>query len=180
MDYNLQRICYSGYTRHHDLKYSGVMSPCGIFVNMDGPWPGSFHDSHMFKDSGLANQMDTSEIFSPVGQRPFHFYGDQAYPSGAHVIAQFKGNNLTIEQERVNAIMSKLRISVEWGFGIISRLFAFTEFGHNQKLGLQPVGVYFRVAPIFTNIHTCMNGGNIVSGFFHCEPPSVEKYLGHH
>ena len=169
-------MCYSGYTRRHDLKYSGVMAPCGIFTNMDGPWPGKYHDSRIFTESGLEDRMSQSVVFNPPGEPPFHLYGDQAYGSSRHIISPFRGYALSAEENNANRIMSELRISVEWGFGIISRLFAFTEFAENQKIGLQPVGVYYRVATIFTNLYTCFNG-NIVSSFFGTQPPTVESYL---
>lgn len=151
------------------------MAPCGIFVNMDGPWPGSFHDARILAESGLEEKMNNSVTFAPPGERAFHLYGDQAYGASVHIISPFKGL-ISAEEHQVNKIMSQLRVSVEWGFGIIAKLFAFTEFAENQKIGLQPVGIYYRVATLFTNIHCCLNG-NIVSSFFHLQPPTVENYL---
>ena len=49
-----------------------------------------------------------------------------------------------------------LNTAVEWGFGKIVQLFAFVNFHKNQKLYLQPVGKYYRVATLLTNCHTCM------------------------
>lgn len=152
------------------------MAPCGIIVHASGPYPGSFHDSKMLSESGLKNQLETSATFSSPGERAFHLYGDQAYRSGTHIISPFKGYTLTPAETECNKIMSKLRISVEWGFGKISQLFAFTEFAENQKIRLQPVGVYYLVAILLTNVHTCLNGSN-TSSYFNCEPPSVQQYL---
>lgn len=89
----------------------------------------------------------------------------------------FKGA-LTRNQNRVNKQMSKLRVSVEWGFEKIIQLFPFLDFKKNLKFYKQPIGNYYKVGAIFTNCHTCLYGSQ-ASTYFGCDPPQLEQYLGH-
>jgi nuclease HARBI1 len=54
--------------------------------------------------------------------------------------------------------MSAVCECVEWGFGKISGNFAFLDFKKNLKLLLQPVGHYYLVGRLLTNVHTCLYG----------------------
>ena len=72
--------------------------------------------------------------------------------------------------------MSNVRECVEWGFGKVSTLFAFTDFKKNLKVGLQPVDKYYSVATILTNCHTCFYGSQ-TSDYFGLESPTIEEYL---
>ena len=72
--------------------------------------------------------------------------------------------------------MSKVRVSVEWGFGKICQYFAFLDFKKNLKVLLQPVAKYYAVGALMTNCHTCLYG-SLSSTFFEVNPPSLETYL---
>lgn len=87
----------------------------------------------------------------------------------------FKGV-MTRNQNKLNKKMSKLRVSVEWGFGKILQLFPFLDFKKNLKIYKQPVGNYYKVGVILTNCHTCIYGSQ-VSDYFGCDPPALEQYL---
>ena len=174
-DYETQKICFSGYTKEHDLKYSGVMSPCGVIICMYGPVPGSFHDARMLKESKLMEMMENSRAWTPTPGTGYHLYGDQAYKSTPQVIGPTR-HNPTEREAACNAAMKSLRISVEWGFGKVKSLFAFNGYAEDLKLGMQPVGKYFKVATFLTNCHTCMNGSQTSDSFL-AEPPLLSEYL---
>ena len=72
-----------------------------------------------------------------------------------------------------NSKMSKLRVSVEWGFGKTCQLFAFLDFKKNLKILLQPIGKYYLVAAVLANCHTCLYGSQ-TSTFFGVDPPELE------
>ena len=72
--------------------------------------------------------------------------------------------------------MSTIRESVEWGFNKIVQLFGYLDFKKNLKIGMQPVGKYYKVAAILTNCHTCLYGSQ-TSTFFNCPPPLLEEYI---
>ncbi len=73
--------------------------------------------------------------------------------------------------------MSAVRVSVDWGFGIVLRLWTLADLKSGQKLWSGSVGKQYVVAVLLTNIHTCMKQGNQISDFFELKPPSVEAYL---
>ena len=106
----------------------------------------------------------------------FVMSSDTAYGIWDHVLNAFKGAHLTPEQIIFNKGMSKVRVSVEWGFGMISTYWAFCDFPKNQKIYLQHVGKQYVVAAILTNLLTCFYGSK-TSTFFNMQPPTPEEYL---
>lgn len=112
---------------------------------------------------------------SSDGQR-YYLYGDLGYPLRRHLIVPFKGDNLTAAEQQFNSRMSKVRESVEWGFNKVVQLFAFVDFKKNLKMGLQPVGLYYSVAMLLCNCHTCIYGSQ-TSDYFNLFPLKLEEYL---
>lgn len=72
--------------------------------------------------------------------------------------------------------MSKVREAVEWGFGEVVRQFAFLDYHKNQKVLLQPVGIFYTVGILLCNAHVILHGSQ-VSSFFDCQPPTLEEYF---
>ncbi|EJD38322.1 hypothetical protein AURDEDRAFT_172560 [Auricularia subglabra TFB-10046 SS5] len=72
--------------------------------------------------------------------------------------------------------MSHVRESVEWAFGEITQHWAFLSFAENQKVLLQPVGVYYLAAALLTNALNIFHTGK-TSKYFDCAPPSLEEYF---
>ena len=78
--------------------------------------------------------------------------------------------------------MSRVRESVEWGFALILRDWAFLDFSKNQKVFLQPVQKMYVIGAIMTNIKTCLQAeidgyGNEMAEYFLISPPSLDEYL---
>lgn len=72
--------------------------------------------------------------------------------------------------------MSRVREAVEWGFGEVVRQFAFLDFHKNQKVLLQPVGIYYVVGILLCNAHVTLHGSQ-VSQYFACQPPTLFEYF---
>ena len=72
--------------------------------------------------------------------------------------------------------MSAVRVSVEWGFGKITNLFQYLNHEENLRIFLQPVGLYYPVANILANCHTCLYMSQTTQ-YFGVAPPSLEDYL---
>ncbi len=83
---------------------------------------------------------------------------------------------MTEDQARFNSSMTKVRVSVEWGFGKMLSQFAFLDYKKNLKLYKQAIGKTYAVAAILANVHTCLYGSQ-TSTKFGCEPPTVLQYL---
>lgn len=168
-----QRMVYNGHKRKHAVKFQAVTTPDGLIVHLHGPHEGKVHDATMLNRSGLR------EVLSEVavdGERSYVIYGDPAYGLAEHIITPFRGAMITPQQEAFNASMSQARVSVEWGFGKVVGLFAFLDFAKNLKLHLQPVAMYYTVAVLLTNCHTCLYGSQTAS-FFNTTPPELQSYL---
>lgn len=99
-----------------------------------------------------------------------------AYPESDSIKCPFKGLRLTVLEACFNQDMSRARIPNEWGFGKLKSLFAYLDFEHGLKPYLNDISVYWPVATILTNCHTCLYGSQ-TSEYFGVLPPSMEEYL---
>jgi len=164
---------YNGHKRTHAKKFQSVIFPDGIIPTMHGPESGRRHDAFLLHESQVLMQM---EDFMSNDGKPFYLYGDPAYPLRRNLITPYKGHNLTPQKIKCNKMMSRVRQSVEWGFGKISQTFAFLDYKKNLKSGIQPVGKYYLVGTILTNCHTTLYSSQVCD-YFHLNPPSLEEYL---
>ncbi|KAJ8100288.1 hypothetical protein POJ06DRAFT_267884 [Lipomyces tetrasporus] len=67
---------------------------------------------------------------------------------------------------------------VEQLFGLVLNKWAYNAYKYGLRQESTPVAAFYMVSVLFTNIHTCIAGGNEVSQSFGCAPPSLEEYLG--
>ena len=168
-----QESAYNGHKRQHSLKFQSVMLPNGIISHFFGPIEGRRHDSAMYFASGLDVQAAQVYDSSP---NQLALYADSAYAFRCYLITPFKGARLSNVQHKFNNNMSKVRTSVEWGFGKISGVFAFLDFHRNLKVYLQPVGKLMYTGAILANVHTCLYSSQ-TSKYFGLEPPTLEQYF---
>lgn len=111
-----------------------------------------------------------------MNPKSFVLYGDPAYPHRGLLQRPFGGASLTVGQATFNYQMSRVRQSVEWGFGKVATEFAFLDLKKNQKLFLQQLPITYKVGVILTNCHTCLYGSQ-TSMYFSVAPPTLEEYL---
>jgi hypothetical protein len=135
-----QALDYNGHYRGHGYKFQSVVSACGIIEHLFGPINGSRHDAFMMHrskltEAGLAECCDAHG----VGRRYF-IYGDSAYANEKYVMAPFKGSILTTYQRDFNYKMSRVRVSVEWGYALITQIWRGTEVTAENRPSLQPLG----------------------------------------
>ena len=91
---------------------------------MYGPIEGRRHDAFMLAVSGVCEKLQQLE---DVNGDVYVVYGDPAYGLNRNILAPFRGAALTEDEKRFNKAMSKVRVSVEWGFGKICQYFAFLD-----------------------------------------------------
>lgn len=150
-----------------------MVTPNGLIAHLYGPVEGRRHDAFMLNTSGLLPLLQ--QLVKPNGE-PYVLYGDLAYGLTQNILAPFKGARITANEQAFNKKMSKVRISVEWGFGKVIQYFSYLDFKKNQKVLLQQVGKYYAVACVLINCHTCLYG-SLTSKYFGLNPPSLETYL---
>ncbi|XP_037044424.1 uncharacterized protein LOC119080269 [Bradysia coprophila] len=167
-----QREFYNGHKRVHSIKYQSIMLPNGIIFNMFGSVVGRRHDGHMLARSKTVAKLERK---FRGWENPPHLYGDAGYPLSKELIVPFKGR-LTKKQQTVNKRMSRLRVSVEWGFAKIIQLFPFVDFKKKLRIRHEKVPDFYKVATILANCHTCLYGSQVCQ-YFEMEPPTLEEYL---
>ncbi len=116
-----------------------------------GPAASIDHDARILRESGLSLRLLQLPI-SPTTASKFCVFGDSAYAFGGGIVSPFPSHLQEPWKKLFNASMSKCRITVEWVFKEITTTWAFVDFKKNQKVLKQPVGVFYRVAVLLTNI----------------------------
>jgi nuclease HARBI1 len=165
-----QDIVYSGHKKYHCLKYQSLVTPDGIISHIFGPVEGARHDAFVLHLSCLSTVLQQAPFYQ------YLIYGDGGYFNTSFMTCPHQAP--TASQDILfNTRMSKVRISVEWLFGRVTNLFRSLSFFHNQRLLQTPLAQQYKVAILFTNIRTCIDGGNIVSDYFRLRAPSLEDYL---
>jgi nuclease HARBI1 len=167
-----QKQSYNGHKRVHSLKFQSVSAPNGIIVDLTGPWEGRRHDCGMLRESGLLERLEKIRVSFGTA----YIYGDPAYPVSSVLQTPFKGSHISEYQKEWNMRMSSVRVSVEWCFGKVLTLFPFVDFKKNLKVYLQPVAKFYKIAVLFTNVHTCLYG-SVTTSFFDVEAPELKCYL---
>jgi len=72
--------------------------------------------------------------------------------------------------------MSRARIPNEWGFGKLKLNFAYLDFKQGLKPFQQDIAVYWPVAQMLNNCHTCLYGSQ-TNTYFDMPQPNLEEYL---
>lgn len=168
-----QHILYNGHKRCHCVKWQGIMLPNGIMPFPYGPVNGRHNDSYMMDKSELERIL--RRCSNGLG-RIFCAYGDAAYPASHYIRCPFKHLLLTIQEATFNKCMSKARIPNEWGFGKLKLNFAFLDYKNGLKPFKNDVSVYWPVANMLNNCHTCLNGSQ-TNLYFGIPAPELEEYL---
>ena len=161
------------FSRIHGLKFQSISTPDGIIQLLTGPFPGRRHDAFLYLESGTERQLRDLQVFF---NRQIIIYGDSAYPRSSVLAKPFARTNASADELKVNLLMSRARISVEWCFGKIDSLFAFNDFKKNIKILKNPIANYYLVSALLTNAHTCLYG-SLSSQFFSVDPPSLDDYF---
>ncbi|RPB01523.1 hypothetical protein L873DRAFT_1609882, partial [Choiromyces venosus 120613-1] len=82
----------------------------------------------------------------------------------------------TAEQKLFNTWMSRYRVEVQHNFGKVVSLWSFIAFKNGLQIGHFPVGAYYSIAVLLTNLHTCSYCSQIYSQF-KSAPLLVDSYL---
>ena len=73
--------------------------------------------------------------------------------------------------------MKRVRISVEWLFGLVEEQFRFLDFKKQHKIGLSECGKWYVIAALLANAKTCLDA-NQCAVYFDMHPPALENYFG--
>lgn len=171
-----QRATFNGHKRRNAVKMQSVTTPDGLIFNVGGPIEGRRHDMTLFRLSNIEEDLARALLIN--GQQHY-IYGDSAYVLRAYLQVPFQGSALTDDQISFNAAMSKVRVSVEWGYKDIKQYFTHLDMPRKLCLKKTPAAMLYICAALLWNIRVCFYGCQ-TSHFFECTPPSLEEYLNMH
>jgi hypothetical protein len=173
-----QEAIYNGKDRVHAIKFQTIVSVDGIICHCSGPWSGRRHDSYIYKHSALPTVFDDLPVVTIDGKvAPVAVYADPGYFLSTRILMPFPDGRDCPMHQAFNVSMSRLRITVEWGYSRVTRLWKHLNYAENQKVFKSPIGAQYMVAVVLTNVLTCVDGGNEISDYFQCAPPTLEEYL---
>ncbi|CAB1107407.1 unnamed protein product [Ectocarpus sp. CCAP 1310/34] len=94
--------------------------------------------------------------FNDAAGAPYYIYGDPAYQVSPWLMAPYKGL-LSVAEVAFNRAMSRVRVTVEWGFGRVVALWPFVDYVKKQQVALSACGLgkQYAVASILTIFHCC-------------------------
>ena len=171
-----QRQFYSGYKKRHGLKFQTVQGTNGLILDYWGPALGRRGDGFMFGRSGILGRLKRLAYWAG---KLFYVYGDPAYALSKYVLRGWKGA-MSPAQQYFSTKMSRFRITVEWGYGGVVRLFPYLDCKSKMKHGEQPLAKIYAVGVFMYNIHCCYYG-NQISLYFHAKHPVLPtpaEYIG--
>ncbi len=150
------------------------MAPCGLILSSFGPIDGRRSDAFMLLASGIVPQLP--QMADNAGTI-YRIFGDSIYPMLPQLFRMFRAPAPGSPQEALNRVMSGCRVSVEWGFNLVTNTFQTVDFTRWNRMWMTNPSRQYRVATLLTNCLTCIRGSNQVAVFFQCAPPSVTDYL---
>ena len=149
-----------------------MVTPDGLLSHVYGPVAGSRHDMHMWHDSRL------EDIMSSEGFESYSVFGDQGYTDAGHLHCPVPGVLLEPEEIQFNEGMLPHRLTVEWGFMIVTQSWLYFQRPAYLRIqNLQVTDIYM-LAIMLSNLRTCYKRRNIISDHFGCTPCTPRQYLG--
>ncbi|CAB1102950.1 unnamed protein product [Ectocarpus sp. CCAP 1310/34] len=97
------------------------------------------------------------------------FYGNSAYQVSPWLTAPYKGL-LSVAEVAFNRAISRVRVTVEWGFGRVVALRPFVDYAKKQQVALSACGLGKQYAVAGIPCHCCFYP-NSTAKFFGLTPP---------
>jgi hypothetical protein len=174
-----QDIYFNCHHWMHGVLWQALQAPNGLTIDLAGPMTGRRHDRQILKKSKLLSRWAAANLSAGWADDEFRIYGDAGYWISRYLQAAYHrvAGYLAADKQKLNGVMSKVRIAVEWGFGRVLSLWPFFNFTTGQQLGRQPVAKMYVTGVLLTNAFCCLYG-NQTCEYFGVDPPSLEDYFG--
>ncbi|XP_052281487.1 putative nuclease HARBI1 [Dreissena polymorpha] len=98
-----------------------ICEPQFLFTDVVAKWPGSVHDSRIFRDSSICAAFEN-------GQLDGLLLGDSGYACLTFLLTPYL-HAQTQSQERYNRALTKTRVLIEQTFGVLKPRFACLSYG---------------------------------------------------
>lgn len=109
--------CFYNRKQMYSINVQAVCDANYIFTDVVGRWPGSTHDSHIYKTCGLYNYIH-SDLFPSNS----YLLGDSGYPLEPCLLTPVLSPN-TPQEMKYNEFHKKTRKIIEMAFGILKSRF---------------------------------------------------------
>ncbi|XP_061182280.1 putative nuclease HARBI1 [Saccostrea echinata] len=117
---------------YHSLNVQMVCDAKFRFTSICANWPGSVHDSRIWRESALCQQFER-------GEHNGFLLGDSGYPCRRFLMTPYL-NPQTDAQQRFNASLCRTRVLIEQSFGILKRRFSCLQGTLSTTLPPRPRG----------------------------------------
>ena len=185
----IQRAFYNGYYGVHGARIQHLVEVSGILYSYCCSIRN--HDAVLLRKSKIDSMLDCMYVNNDPN-RPVRVMTDKGYARSEHWNPAFSAAQLAaaaynptrlLALEENNAANYGPRAAVEHSFAYVFTMFPF--FDQKRKFRLFEGGKEnygrlmetYDMAVFFANIKTCLTGGNIITGKFGVDPPSLEEYL---
>lgn len=138
------------------MKFQAVVTPDGLISSLTRPWQGRTNDWLQWTESVVpVNIRQLNE-----GRRQLYLYGNAAYHLRDGILAPW---NRDLAQrnpalEEFNNRLSSVRIAVKNAFGNVHNQWTYMAFDSTLTLGQQPLGAFYQVAVLMSNLLVCLRG----------------------
>ena len=112
------------YINRNNIPSINVQATCDgkrKFTSIDASWPGSVHDSRVFKNSPIYEMLSNGHYNSLL-------LGDSGYGIAPFMMTPFD-NPITPVERRYNVMHARNRVLIEQSFGILKRRFPILRYG---------------------------------------------------
>lgn len=106
--------CRKGY---FSINVQAICGPDLSFYNVVGRWPGSVHDSRIFRNSQICQQLE-------AGTYPGHLLGDSGYPCRTYLLTPLQAP-AGPKEEAYNTSHIRTRNTIERAFGVLKKMFPY-------------------------------------------------------
>ncbi|XP_060553824.1 putative nuclease HARBI1 [Ruditapes philippinarum] len=103
---------------YHSISVQAVCDNEGKFTSVNASWPGSCHDSHVFRTSGLCQRLEKENKSFSDGV----LLGDSGYPCRPFIMTPFLATD-SAGKMRYQESHTKTRVTIERAFGQLKRRF---------------------------------------------------------
>lgn len=151
-----QKVVYNGKNRVHSIKFQSIVTWDGMIAHLSGPWAGARHDSGIFAESSLPDVLRSLPCVASVGNPPIALYADEGYALSPRIFVPYADGRICARHAAFNHKMSQMRITVEWGYHCVLRSWTALDFKRNLQIFKSPIGAYYTIAVLLTNIQSCL------------------------
>lgn len=151
-----------------------MISPVGLVEDVAGPYTGREADSTIVEHARLQDRLSA---FCTHAGCDYKLYGDPAFAASRFIAKPFRRTVATEVESITNTRMSRVRVTVEQAIGHVTQTFSAMDFVRTERQADGDVCKKYLIACFLRNCMTCMRGGNQISEYFDCYPPTLDEFL---